>query len=95
MQRRLQAALLAIALSAASAAAFAQDNALTVRVKADASPATVQQQLTAAADTWCRAHPVNHTVSACRRDLTAALSHDFDTQTHLASAKGPTLLAGR
>lgn len=80
MQRFVTAAT-AVALALAAAAAHAQaasDQTVSVTVsKAQLTSATgyvdLKQQIAAKADAYCRAHPVDRTVAACRQDIVQQL----------------------
>ena len=105
---RLATRLFAAALLAAAAVpslAVAQEDfdssSLQVRinladVRTPGDEAAVRPQMVAAADAWCRAHPVSNSVADCRREVADRLMDNLDHKVRLAmSRQAPTTLARR
>ena len=83
MTRSFQAA--AAALILLTAPAFAQAADLKVAyspadLASSAGRPDLRDQVAAAADAFCRANPVGHTITECRRDITAQLSRQLEVR---------------
>lgn len=83
MNRLIQAAAIALALTAPALAHAETPVSVSFRPEQLATPAGVEAakaDIAKAADAYCRANPVEHTIAQCRQVMAAQMSQDLQAQ---------------
>jgi UrcA family protein len=87
---RFASSLIALAVLATPAIAFAETNAPKVRynpaeLSSPSGQQVMAQRIAQTADEWCRARAVDKTIASCRKNLVAELSAAVTAKTEMAA----------